>query len=677
MEDTPEQLGFKYMQTEIISNFLSGENISKDLFYAHINFDKVSSSFVQNNVYKDEIQFGQDASGEFLFKEYNPALFSSCYKYSNYSGSGIFDGSNSLYLNKKITNENITIFLHQNNAINPTSLSGKSKIFIDICSSSGSQNTFSYSVGLTDKNDIIIEFFGNRSGITEYKKTFLNNTVPDKTVLALQIKNESFNIHRFDINANIFSSSSLQIKDYNDISKDIYFGNKNNFIKNYHTGFSGVLNDLVIFDQILDENQLLDLSRLVAATGSFYSGVNLYSNPYKLYYSGKMNPTGILATGIIRYDRVLSEIYDLGCAGNSSCKVYVLSGVTGLITGNKIEYALQEDIPQNTISGRFYPIYNTDIMNIYSDFDIKNILKPNDLYEIQTYSETLNKTISSGFSLKTLPNNSDQIFHDGKLFRNFISGQNDYLISGAINNLGLKVKNTQDQILDGEYIASGLYNYTLLSGPPFFIPIFSDKKALYTSPGTNNFIRWTDNSGWTFVKNNAPIYGSTQNTSSPNQISNWFAYSNYLGAPTIELKINSICWIKNPLNRTLTFSGYSINSMIEAPNIDLNNFVKYNVYLDGIKLIENRDYYKSNNSIKFINSISNKELFITEDLYLNRITGNINNINIDSKIYNDKHLLWINGLLKIDGIDYGTTKYSLNGGFYNNVRQQNIQILLR
>lgn len=665
------------MQTEVIFNFLSGENISKDLFYTHINFDKVSGSFVQNNVYKDKIQFGQDASGEFLFKEYSPALFSSCYKYSDYSGSGIFDGNNSLYLNKKITNENITIFLHQNNAINATSLSGKSKIFIDICSSSGSQDAFSYSVGLTDKNDIIVEFSGNRSGITEYKKSFLNNTVPDKTVLALQIKDELFNMHRFDINANTSSSASLQIKDYNDIPKNIYFGNKNNFIKSYHTGFSGVLNDFIILDQILDENQLLNLSKLIAQTGLFYSGVNLYSNPYKLYYSGKMNPTGILGTGIIRYERVLTDTYDLGCPDHSSCKVYVLSGITGLITGNKIEYGLEEDIPQTNISGRFYPIYNIDIMNIYSDFNIKKILKPNDVYEIQTYSNTLDKTIFSGFSLKTLPDNSDQVFYNGKVFRNFISEQNNYLISGAINDLRLIVKNTQNQILDGEYIASGIYDYILAGGPPFFIPIFSNKKTLYASPSTNNFIRWTDNSGWVFVKDNLPIYSSTQNTSSPYEVSNWFAYPNYLGAPTIELKSNSICWIKNPLNKTLTFSGYSINSMIEAPNINLNNFFKYSIYLDGIKLIENKDYYKSNNSIKFTNSISNKELFITEDLYVNRITGNINDININYKIYNDKHLLWINGLLKIDGIDYGTAKYILNGGFYNNVNQQNIQILLR
>jgi hypothetical protein len=100
----------------------------------------------------------------------------------------------------------------------------------------------------------------------------------------------------------------------------------------------------------------------------------------------------------------------------------------------------------------------------------------------------------------------------------------------------VSVTNTDDGIVDGQYKPSGLYNYTLLSGPPFFTPIFSDKKALYTSPGTNNFIRWTDNSGWTFVKNNAPIYRSLDNVDSPAEAKNWSAFFFYQNFPILSGK---------------------------------------------------------------------------------------------------------------------------------------------
>jgi hypothetical protein len=267
--------------------------------------------------------------------------------------------------------------------------------------------------------------------------------------------------------------------------------------------------------------------------------------------------------------------------------------------------------------------------------------------------------------LNYLPDDLNYIFYNGKIIKDFMTGINYLKISGAKQMVS--ISGSQQAKANGLYVESGVYDF----------PVVVTKKTLYASISQNNyFIRWTSTSGWTIVGDNMPIYGSSSNANSPDEIakSSWSSYSGYTNMPSI-VKYQYINVVKKLNSKSLYFPNYIVNKYISNTGIDLSYFNQFNVFLDGLKLIENKDYGKINNSIYFNFDINNKNLFILEDYYSQKVTGY--DIDHNFKIYPQKHLLWINGLLKIDGIDYNNQKYNLNGGYFNNIERSDIQIFMR
>ena len=664
------------MKTEFIYNFLSGEKIGFEKFASHIDFNYISGSFVKNNRHNNEIQFGYNpTSGNFIFSEYSPGVFTSCYKYSNLSGSGLYDGETALKLNKNFNSGNVTILINYINNVNNyknTNVSGKSKILLDISSDPDNADAFSYSIGLTDNNNFIIEYSGRKSGVTEYKKNFVYDILPSNNIACVSFKDNYINFYQIDINTNFYDLNSISLaRNLNNLDKSIYIGNKLNYKKDIHTGFSGIIKDLVLIEQNLDQNQLISLGKIIAQTGSISSGYYLNSNPYKIFYSGKINPTGIIGTGIVEYTRVLKDTFNINCQENQNCNIYVLSGVTGLITGYKIEYSNETEYSGDFITEKMYPIYDQNIFGNYSNFDIKKLLSNNSAYEIQTYGFYLDKNIYSGNIVDTVYNSLNYIFYDGKIVGDFISGQNYVSISGAQGNI--YVNNAEIPYMNGKYLSSGIYNYSLYSNG---IPLPVTKRTLYVSSLYNkSVIRWTNNSGWVMVNDNIPIYRSIQNVSTPNLATSWSGYSGYFNIPNVVMSYGYINRINQSNVKSLYFKNYSIAAYAQDPLIDLSSFSRYSVFVDGLKLFENKDYYKVDNSIYFSNIINNKNLLIIEDFYSQRITGDINNMPYDLNIEPNKHLLWINGILQYEGLNYKILNYDKNERYLNNINQNNIEIL--
>lgn len=567
------------MKTEFIRNFLTGNNIELDRFISHINFDLLSGSFIKNNIYKDSIQFGETNSGFYIFSEYSPAVFTSCYKYSGLSGSGLFDGNNELKLNINNALSHESIFLNYVNNIenySGSSIKGKIKTLLDISSEEGLANRFSYSVGLTDRNDLSINFSGTRSGVTEIHKGFIYDNPSQNNIISFNIKPNKISLYQHDIGANTFKDYTVELgQDYEHIYKDIYIGNKARFKSNIFTGFSGVLKDVILISQNLNEDQLLRLAKIVAQTGEYHSSILKTANPYILYYSGIVNPTGIIGSGITGYEQVVRETIQVECGvEDKNCDIYTLSGVTGYITGYKIEYATGQEYADNYNQSQTLPKYDFSIISNYSNYDINSLLlNNNSIFEIQTYPFQLNLDIISGAKIDYIPNNLTRIFYNGKITRDFIYNNNSIEISGAINI----------------------------------------------------------NSGVTSI-----------------------------------LNINT---------ESLYLSGYSINSMVPDINIDLSKINNFSLFLEGFKLIENKDYFINSNRLYFNNPIIDKRLLIIQDPYKYRFTGDKNNFNYDFDIISNQHLLWIDGILKYEGIDYGYNRYNLNGGFFNSIKSNNIKII--
>jgi hypothetical protein len=156
-----------------------------------------------------------------------------------------------------------------------------------------------------------------------------------------------------------------------------------------YTGFIGLVDDFVGFNEYFDADSSLGISKLFIKTGQEIVTLNITGVSYNVIKSGFLNPTGILGTGITGYQVVPSEeIINAECG--DTCVIYVKSGITGLITGEKIQYAIvnQEGYSvsqEDTIYNLYDEDYASRFTKNYIVFNQK--LDSNDLFNINLYKD--------------------------------------------------------------------------------------------------------------------------------------------------------------------------------------------------------------------------------------------------------------------------------------------------
>lgn len=382
---------------------------SLDIYY---DFSGVSGFFVPNRVYGNQTQFNQIVGGFRLNDQYSPGIFVSCYQETGFTGSGIFEGSNTLKISNSLSGDSLT-FLYNIGALNCNKefTIGSKNIkeptgYIQVLTyieSKNQNNPFEIILGLNDSKKFTLEFSGSTGSKMEtYKSTnFAELGFQNMATLKLNFKN--IECSYLDIIEDEIHDQLITVTgSYFDQEKNIYLGNMpSGKYRSGYTGFIGNIRDFVSFNDYFDSALCLGLAKNLIKTGERIEVINITGVKYNVIKSGYLNPTGILGVGITGYEIVpSSDVINSSCG--QSCIIYVESGVTGYITGEKIEYVVvnQEEYPVSQSKIK-YNLYNEDEACKYT----KNYiiftpgLDSEDVYSINLYKDLSNKVETPSYAI--------------------------------------------------------------------------------------------------------------------------------------------------------------------------------------------------------------------------------------------------------------------------------------
>lgn len=401
------------MKIEFITGYLNDNQKNTGSLEIFYDFSGISGFFVPNRFYDKEVQFSQINGGFQISKEYYPGIFISCYQESGITGSGIFEGKNTLKVLNDLTGDSISLFYNfgrlncnKDFSIGPKQIitpTGKIQV-LSYIESINQNNPFEIILGLNDANKLTLEFSGRINGLQEEKYKFTNySELALENIASMRMNGKNLEFGYFDIIENEINNNLVSLTtSYFNQEKNIYIGNiPTGKYRPGYTGFIGFVDDFIAFNEYFDTDSSLAVSKLFIKTGQEIVTLNITGVSYNVIKSGFLNPTGILGTGITGYQAVPSEeIIQADCG--DTCVVYLKSGITGLITGEKIQYAIiSEESYSVTQENIVYNLYDQDYASRFAKNYIvfNKKLNSDDLFNINLYKDVNAIVDKPNFSL--------------------------------------------------------------------------------------------------------------------------------------------------------------------------------------------------------------------------------------------------------------------------------------
>lgn len=526
------------------------------------DFNNVSGNFFAGNkIYSITDQFAYINNVFTINEKYNPGIFSPCLTNSsiNFSNNqslrifGDLDECKSILLDFRINDHQASI--NENNFYN----------LLRIKSKTNSNFPFSLNLSLSYNNLLYIDFSGLNSGATELHSANFSYEVNKANLISLDFNDTYLQISNYSLNDNSLTDKSFSLKkDYFNQKKDIEFGK---YIDSSDKSFEGSISGVLLLDNIINDKTKTLIFKNFLKTGEYQSfSSNIIENAFVQTTNAVLNKNAIIGTGITGYQLVPSSIAPINECMGTNCQVFVNSGLTGYIYGEKIEYVAS----QSNLTQDYLNIYNIYDLSGSLDFSknrisFTKIIDPIDFLEVQVYSnfDSLEPLYYSNVTQKFKTNSKE----DG--FETFINGMH-------ISDLNL--------------------NELTLTGELGFSVDYADDS--YFNKKFNNHSNLT--------------------------------------------KIN------------YNYSGSSISSgswKLIAESSNLNK--KYNIYLNGQKIINNTDYtINSNGNLYIHQDLPTGTITINESNHIYNYTGFYNQISglLDTIV--GFKLIWINGVLQIPNIDY-------------------------
>ena len=648
------------MKLEFITGYLNQNQRNTGSLDIYYDFSGISGLFVPNRLYGDQDQFNKVIGGFTVNSQYYPGIFVSCYQETGFTGSGIFEGTNTLKVLNPLSGDGISLFYNfgalncnKNFTIGNKNIqvpTGKIQVLSYIESKSNT-NPFEIILGLNDAYKLTLEFSGVTGNIYENHKSTNLGELATQNIGGLRLNKKNIEFTYFDVIKNEISNQIINLSGYYfNQEKNIYIGNiPTGKYRSPYTGFFGHLDDFLGFNEYFDSNFSLGLSRMFIKTGEGETITNITGVKYNIIQSGFLNPTGILGTGITGYQMVASqEVIDSKCG--DTCIVYVKSGITGFITGEKIEYTIVNQ-QQYTTSQRVtkYDLYDEK----YTPKFVKNyIIFPKqidneDIMEIQIYKNIDNTLDFPTYSPLNRIFIADDI-HDNKNLLIFFNGVNissgNYTIIGnegrfIINPYGKDdtdtISYTLAQFTDTK---SDTFNYTtgediIIENPNninFNLFLNGQKLISGLNYTSQRFIDTVVITGVTGIDKDS-LNGTYTRTSG--------AYSqfNNISGSTIYYDPSVISWFMSGSGASSradgSYEGYS-------PLVYWNFDKDLNTIISGpTGSIATGDHFVINNNL------ATGQIYVVQDDYFNQITGaNLKLAILNQNYYNEK--IWLNGIFQ-------------------------------
>ena len=348
-------------------------------------------------------------------------VFDNSGRFGDYGDWSYFNGSSYELITEGIGNKLPKKFLGKTGSASSKFLLGKTQSLINLRSKNNSSYPFDLKVAITNNYKLMFEFSGAYSGNSINFNKICTGELGNQSVISLNGSKNNISVCYHDFLANRNNCESIDTT-YNflDQEKEIYIGNNfSGYNENYYTGYRGLLSDVLLFTGFLNQETELSLSKLFIKTGEHAGAQTVVQTNYNLLSSGYLT-TGYIGTGITGYELIETEQVT-NCT--SDCIFYVKSGVTGLLTGEVIQYQLVQSASSSyTESGITIQDYDSGNANVFA----KNYLvlyKPidnKDFIEVQSY-EIFNNLRSTSYSLggdiytseTNLNDNKNLVFFNG------------------------------------------------------------------------------------------------------------------------------------------------------------------------------------------------------------------------------------------------------------------------
>jgi len=348
-------------------------------------------------------------------------VFDNSGRFGDYGDWSYFNGSNYQLITEGMANKLPKQFLGKTASVSSQFLFGKAQSLINMRSKNNSNYPFDLKVAITNNYKLMFEFSGIYSGNSVRFNKICTGELGNQSVISLNGYKNNISVCYHDFLATRNNCESINTT-YNFLNqeKEIYVGNNfSGYNENYYTGYRGLLSDVLLFTGFLDQETELSLSKLFIKTGEHTGSQTIVETNYNLLSSGYLT-TGYIGAGITGYELVQTEQV-INCTNN--CIFYVKSGVTGLLTGEVIQYQLVQSASTSyTESGITMQDYDSGNANIFA----KNYLvlyQPidnKDFIEVQSY-ELFNNLRSTSYSLggdiytseTNLNNNKNLVFFNG------------------------------------------------------------------------------------------------------------------------------------------------------------------------------------------------------------------------------------------------------------------------
>lgn len=461
------------MKIEFLTGYLEKNQRNSGSLEIYYDFTGMSGLFVPNQVYQGQNQFYNIGAGFGVNGQFSPGIFSSSYQESGFTGSGVFDGRTNLRVINQLTGDSLSLFYNFSSYSCEKSFSIGSKSitiptgYVQILSyieSKTNSTPFEIILGVNDAYKLTLEFSGSTGQNNEIHKSVNFSELSLQNPVGLRLNKNKIEYTYFDIIEDEINNQIIDLTgNFFNQSKNIYIGNfPTGKSRPNYTGLIGIVDDFIACDEYFDSNLSMGLTKLFIKTGESVEVRNITGVRYNIIQSGFLNPTGIIGTGITGYRIVPSE------DSFGSTTVYVSSGVSGVLTGEKIEYRVvsqeQYAVKQQTIQTDLYDEdYASRFTKNYIVFTPK--IDSTDIFEVQLYQDSQSKIESPEYGVlndiyvpqDNLSNKNVLIFFNGI---NISSGNYTITSNGNKFTISSYNKDIDDTV---SYIVSsypGIENYT-------------------------------------------------------------------------------------------------------------------------------------------------------------------------------------------------------------------------
>ena len=482
------------MNTNVLNKSLESLNqdISSIVGSYSFNFPTGVSGFPIasfNEKFDDPVASGVGASGQVLASSI--PLYNLCDdKNTNLiSGSGFFDGETILEVGTEFNAKNYTIFVEYESDDFAANNDVSRVLFTTM---SGKNDSSGVNMGLNGANKPYIEYVdseGNIRTITSYPELGKRNILSFSRDSVANTFDIGFHDVFYGENTSVetFSTPNAFSGAVDKTFSDSFF--IGDFYEHHggsgYTGFSGYINDVIIFNESLAASQQKSFANMMIASDVSGTRTEILTNIVSGITGELVFTSGVIGSGVTGFQDVFSGLLQQKCGPD--IELFTTSGITGEITGTLYEFKTG----LGEVTG-FTEI--THPGQIYIDQDRKNEFRRENLiftknyfesgidsFEIYAYSgedsdigkEAFLNLNEQSFDLETGYSGQDLVFYRNGALRK----------SGTYNTTTKEIENGswilsgKNKIKDKSSLNNNNFNdtshYDYISGDKFFIDYVS------------------------------------------------------------------------------------------------------------------------------------------------------------------------------------------------------------